>query len=266
MYYVMILYIIKTYRKGTSLQIGRKLRKAKQYIREEEKMKDKIRKLKESISRAPHKKKAIIAILIALCMVGGAAGGYVYMTNTDFGKADVASQNDDKESAEEKEKVAEEELEKAKESGDKEAVKEAEKEVEKAKEKVKASNSNSSSNSSSHKSNSGTSNKGSYSKPSNSGSSSNSKPSKPSSGNSGSSGSGGSTTTQPSKPAHQHNWQPIYDYDYANSYERCKTCGANLSAMSDDEFAEHTRQHGSYELYYPTIIVGYQCYSCGATK
>lgn len=223
-------------------------------------MKEKIRKIKESISNAPHKKKAIIAIIVALCLVGGAAGGYVYMTHTDFGKADVASQSDDKE-------LTAEEKEKAKESGDKEAVKEAEKEAEKAKEKVNASNSNSSSsNSSSHKSNSGTSNKGSYSKPSNSGSSSNSKPSKPSSGNSGSSGSGGSTTTQPSKPAHQHNWQPIYDYDYANSYERCKTCGANLSVMSDDEFAEHTRQHGSYELYYPTIIVGYQCHSCGATK
>lgn len=227
-------------------------------------MKNKINKIKESISKAPHKKKAIIAILVALCLVGGAAGGYSYMTHTDFGKAEVASQSDDKElTAEEKEKAAEKDLEKAKESGDKEAVKEAEKEVEKAKEKVNASNSNSSSNSSSHKSNSGTSNKGSYSKPSNSGSSSTNKPS---SGNSGSSGSGGSTTTQPSKPAHQHNWQPIYDYDYANSYERCKTCGANLSVMSDAEFAEHTRQHGSYELYYPTIIVGYQCYSCGATK
>lgn len=225
-------------------------------------MKDKIRKIKENISNAPHKKKTIIAILIAICMVGGAAGGYVYMTHTDFGKADVASQSDDKE-------LTAEEKEKAKESGDKEAVKEAEKEAEKAKEKVNASNSNSSSsNSSSHKSNSGTSNKGSYSKPSNSGSSSNTKPSKPSSGNSGSSGSssGGSSTSKPSKPAHQHNWQPIYDYDYANAYHRCKTCGANIDAMSDDESFEHTMKHGSYELYYPTIIVGHQCYSCGATK
>lgn len=230
-------------------------------------MKKKIRKIKESVSNAPHKKKVISVIVIALLMVGGFAAGYTIMTNTDFGKADVASQSDDKElTAEEKEKAAEKDLEKAKESGDKEAVKEAEKEVEKAKEKVNASNSNSSSNSSSHKSNSGTSNKGSYSKPSNSGSSSNNKPSKPSSGNSGSSGSGGSTTTQPSKPAHQHNWQPIYDYDYANAYHRCKTCGANIDAMSDDESFEHTMKHGSYELYYPTIIVGYQCYSCGATK
>lgn len=225
-------------------------------------MKEKIRKIKESISNAPQKKKAIISILIAICMVGGAAGGYVYMTHTDFGKADVASQS------EEKEKAAEEELEKAKESGDKEAVKEAEKEVEKAKEKVNASNSNSSSsNSSSHKSNSGTSNKGSYSKPSNSGSSSNTKPSKPSSGNSGSSGSGGSTITQPSKPAHQHNWQPIYDYDYANAYEECKKCGAILSNMSKEQLRLHLKEcGGSSELKYPTIIVGYQCHSCGATK
>lgn len=214
-------------------------------------MKDKIRKIKESISKAPQKKKAIIAILIAICMVGGAAGGYVYMTHTDFGKADVASQSDDKElTAEEKEKAAEEELKKAKESGDKEAVKEAEKEVEKAKEKVKASNSNSSSN-----------------KPSNSGSSSTNKPSKPSSGNSGSSGSGGSTITQPSKPAHQHNWQPIYDYDYANAYEECKKCGAILSNMSKEQLRLHLKEcGGSSELKYPTIIVGYQCHSCGATK
>lgn len=232
-------------------------------------MKEKIRKIKESISNAPHKKKAIIAILIAICMVGGAAGGYVYMTHTDFGKADVASQSDDKElTAEEKEKAAEEELEKAKESGDKEAIEKAENEVEKAKEQVNASNSNSSSsNSSSHKSNSGTSNKGSYSKPSNSGGSSNNKPSKPSSGNSGSSGSGGSTTAQPSKPAHQHNWQPIYDYDYANAYEECKKCGAILSDMSKEQLRLHLKEcGGSSELKYPPIIVGYQCHSCGATK
>ena len=219
-------------------------------------MKEKIKKIKESISNAPHKKKAIIAILVALCLVGGAAGGYVYMTNTDFGKADVTSQSDDKElTAKEQEKAAEKDLEKAKESGDKEAVKEAEKEVEKAKEKVNASNSNSSSN------------KGSYSKPSNSGSSSNNKPSKPSSGNSGSSGSGGSTTTQPSKPAHQHNWQPIYDDDYANAYEECKKCGAILSDMSKEQLRLHLKEcGGSSELKYPTIIVGYQCHSCGATK
>ena len=231
-------------------------------------MKDKIRKIKESISNAPHKKKVISVIVIALLMVGGFAAGYTIMTNTDFGKADVASQSDDKElTAEEKEKAAEKDLEKAKESGDKEAVKEAEKEVEKAKEKVKASNSNSSSNSSSNKSNSGTSNKGSYSKPSNSGSSSNNKPSKPSSGNSGSSGSGGSTTTQPSKPAHQHNWQPIYDDDYANAYEECKKCGAILSDMSKEQLRLHLKEcGGSSELKYPTIIVGYQCHSCGATK
>lgn len=227
-------------------------------------MKDKIRKIKENISNAPHKKKAIIAIIVALCLVGGAAGGYSYMTHTDFGKADVASQSDDKElTAEEKEKAAEEELEKAKESGDKEAIEKAEKEVEKAKEKVNASNSNSSSsNSSSHKSNSGTSNKGSYSKPSNSGGSSNNKPSKPSSGNSGSSGSGGSTITQPSKPAHQHNWQPIYDYDYANAYYECRKCHTR-----EEETPEHIKNcGGSWELKYPIIIVGYQCYSCGATK
>ena len=224
-------------------------------------MKEKIRKIKESISNAPHKKKAIIAIIVALCLVGGAAGGYVYMTNTDFGKADVASQSDDKElTAEEKEKAAEKKLEKAKESGDKEAVKEAEKEVEKAKEKVKASNSNSSSN-----------------KPSNSGSSSTNKPSKPSSGNSGSSGSGGSTTTQPSKPAHQHNWQPIYK-EYTTqiidpnnpSYIKC---GANLGRNGENwmDHADATgHEHGTTRVYnyishVEKQLVGYKC-SCGATK
>lgn len=230
-------------------------------------MTEKIRKIKESISNAPHKKKAIIAIIVALCLVGGAAGGYVYMTNTDFGKADVASQSDDKElTAEEKEKAAEEELEKAKESGDKEAVKEAEKEVEKAKEKVNASNSNSSSsNSSSHKSNSGTSNKGSYSKPS--------------SGNSGSSGSS-SSSSKPSKPAHQHNWQPIYK-EYTTqiidpnnpSYIKCNDCGANLGRNGENwmDHADATgHEHGTTRVYnyishVEKQLVGYKC-SCGATK
>lgn len=235
-------------------------------------MKEKIRKIKESISNAPHKKKAIIAILIAICMVGGAAGGYVYMTHTDFGKADVASQSDDKElTAEEKEKAAEEELEKAKESGDKEAVKEAEKEVEKAKEKVKASNSNSSSNSSSHKNNSGTSNKGSYSKPS--------------SGNSGSSGSS-SSSSKPSKPTHQHNWQPVYvtkqvpyQVDIGGTYVTvCTNCGEELTLNS---YREHQENHllngessGRKEVYKPHYVTKYKtekvfshykC-SCGATK
>ena len=234
-------------------------------------MKEKIRKIKESISNAPHKKKAIIAMLVALCRVGGAAGGYSYMTHTDFGKADVASQSDDKElTAEEKEKAAEKDLEKAKESGDKEAVKEAEKEVEKAKEKVNASNSTSSSNSSNHKSNSGTSNKGSYTKPS----------------NSGSSGSSSSSASKPSKPAHQHDWQPVYvtkqvsyQVDEGGTYVTvCTNCGEELTLNS---YREHQENHllngessGRKEVYKPHYVTKYRtekvfshykC-SCGATK
>lgn len=230
-------------------------------------MKDKIRKIKESISKAPHKKKVISVIVIALLMVGGAAGGYVYMTNTDFGKADVASQSDDKElTAEEKEKAAEEELEKAKESGDKEAVKEAEKEVEKAKEKVNASNSTSSSNSSSHKSNSGTSNKGSYSKPS----------------NSGSSGSSSSSTSKPSKPAHQHNWQPVYGTKTITKYKTeeygvtiCDICGGENPDLSHEKSHIFAGEGFNYhvetrykEVPYQAIekyVKYYKC-SCGATK
>lgn len=223
-------------------------------------MKEKIRKIKESISNAPHKKKVIIAILIAICMVGGAAGGYVYMTNTDFGKADVASQSDDKElTAEEKEKVAEEELEKAKESGDKEAIEKAENEVEKAKEQINTSNGNTSNSNF----NSGDSNKGSYSKPSNSGSSS-----------------------KPSKPTHQHNWQPVYvtkqvpyQVDIGGTYVTvCTNCGEELTLNS---YREHQENHllngessGRKEVYKPHYVTKYKtekvfshykC-SCGATK
>lgn len=240
-------------------------------------MKEKIRKIKESVSNAPHKKKTIVAIVIALLLVGGGtAGGYIYMSHSDSGKANVASEKDDKElTAEEKEKAAEEELKKAKESGDEEAIKEAEKEVEKAKEQVNASNNNSSKGSSgSSSSSSNASNKGSYTKPS-SGSSSG--------GSSSSGSSGGSVTkpSKPSKPAHQHNWQPVYrEYttqiiDPNNpSYIACNDCGANLGKNGEyewdhlDKYPTHT--HGtSREYNYITQtekeIVGYKC-SCGATK
>lgn len=228
-------------------------------------MKEKIRKIKESISNAPHKKKAIIAIIIALCMVGGAAGGYSYMTHTDFGKAEVASQSDDKElTAEEKEKAAEKDLEKAKESGDKEAVKEAEKEVEKAKEKVNASNSNSSKGSSS--SSSSSSNKGSYTKPS----------------NSGSSGSSSSSTSKPSKPAHQHNWQPVYGTKTVTKYKTeeygvtiCDICGAENPDLSHEKSHIFAGEGFNYhvetrykEIPYQTTekYVKYHKCQCGATK
>ena len=242
-------------------------------------MKEKIRKIKESISKAPHKKKTIIAILIALCMVGGAAGGYVYMTHTDFGKADVASQSDDKElTAEEKEKAAEEELEKAKESGDKEAIEAAEKKVAEAKEKV---NSDKKKVSSSSK-----------------GSSSSSSVSKPSSGSSGSSSSGssssssgGSSTSKPSKPTHHHSWQPVYGekqvaYETIEYYYPpvCNDCEREISDIQKTEdLREHLYNHvinggtgGTSEgiigkekkvTKYKTekYIKYYKC-SCGATK
>lgn len=233
-------------------------------------MKEKIRKIKESISNAPHKKKAIIAILIAICMVGGAAGGYVYMTHTDLGKADVASQSDDKElTAEEKEKAAEEELEKAKESGNKEAIKEAEKKVEEAKAGISSKNNSSNSTSKSNSSNT------SATKPSNGSGSS--------SGNSGSSGGSSGSASKPSKPAHQHHWQPVYvtkqvpyQVDEGGYYVTiCATCGIeNPSyehmrdhALNGENDAEKEVYKPHYVTKYKTekIFSHYKC-SCGATK
>lgn len=242
-------------------------------------MKNKIRKIKESISKAPHKKKVISVIVIALLMVGGAAGGYVYMTNTDFGKADVASQSDDKElTAEEKEKAAEEELEKAKESGDKEAIEKAEKKVAEVKEKVNSDKKKVSSSSE--------------------GSSSSSSVSKPSSGSSGSSSSGssssssgGSSTSKPSKPTHHHSWQPVYGekqvaYETIEYYYPpvCNDCEREISEIQKTEdLREHLYNHvinggtgGTSEgiirkekkvTKYKTekYIKYYKC-SCGATK
>lgn len=253
-------------------------------------MKDKIRKIKESISNAPHKKKAIIAILVALCLVGGAAGGYSYMTHTDFGKAEVSeTELKDAEKAEDKavseEKKAEEELEKAKKSGDKEAIEKAEKKVEAAKEKVSSAKKEvaSANKGSSHKTNaSSNKNNSSTKKPSNSG---NSSTNKPSSGNGGSSGSssGGSSTSKPSKPSHQHSWKPEYgtrevpyQVDEGGYYVTvCVTCGVENPSY------EHMRDHAlkgendaEKEVYKPNYVTKYRtekyikyykC-SCGATK
>lgn len=235
-------------------------------------MKDKIRKIKESISNAPHKKKAIIAIIVALCMVGGAAGGYLYMTHTDFGKADVASQSDDKElTAEEKEKAAEEELEKAKESGDKEAIEAAEKKVAEAKEKV---NSDKKKVSSSSK---GSSSSSSVSKPSNGSSGSSS------SGSSSSSSSGSSSSSKPSKPAHSHSWTPVYGERQVAYQEDiggyfvdvCVTCGAeNPDRDHSYNHAINGENDAVKEIYKPNMVTKYKiekyikyykC-SCGATK
>lgn len=257
-------------------------------------MKDKIRKIKESISNAPHKKKAIIAILIALFLVGGAAGGYSYMTHTDFDKAEVSkTELKDAEKAEDKavleEKKAEEELEKAKKSGDKEAIEEAEKKVEAAKEKVSSAKKEvaSANKGTSHKTNaSSNNNNSSTKKPSNSGSSSANKPSKPSSGNS-----GGSSTSKPSKPTHQHSWQPVYGekqvaYETIEYYcpPVCNDCEREISEIQKTEdLREHLYNHvinggtgGTSEgiirkekkvTKYKTekYIKYYKC-SCGATK
>lgn len=234
-------------------------------------MKDKIKKIKESISNAPHKKKAIIAILIAICMVGGAAGGYVYMTNTDFGKADVTSQSDDKElTAEEKEKKAEEELEKAKKSGDKEAIEKAEKKVAEVKEKVNSDKKKVSSSSE------GSSSSSSVSKPS-SGSSGSS-----SSGSSSSSSGGSSSTSKPSKPAHSHSWTPVYG-ERQVPYEEiveipitiCNDCGMENPSL-EHSYAEMDKGNsggttGTWKTEKVTkykaekYIKYYKC-SCGATK
>ena len=261
-------------------------------------MKDKIRKIKESISNATHKKKAIIAILVALCLVAGAAGGYSYMTHTDFDKAEVSkTELKDAEKAEDKaiseEKKAEEELEKAKKSGDKEAIEKAEKKVEAAKEKVLSAKKEvaSANKGSSHKTNaSSNKNNSSTKKPSNSG---NSSTNKPSSGNSGSSGSssGGSSSSKPSKPTHQHSWQPVYGekqvaYETIEYYYPpvCNDCEREISEIQKTEdLREHLYNHvinggtgGTSEgiirkekkvTKYKTekYIKYYKC-SCGATK
>ena len=253
-------------------------------------MKEKIRKIKESISNTPYKKKAIIAIIVALCMVGGAAGGYSYMTHTDFGKAEVSSTElKDAEKAEDKavseEKKAEEELEKAKKSGDKEAIEKAEKKVEAAKEKVSSAKKEvaSANKGTSHKTNASSNNNNSSTnkKPSNSGSSSNNKPSKPSSGNSGSSGSssGGSSTSKPSKPTHQHSWKPVYgektEYrtEYFGDVVICNVCGEKNPSnahkenhvMAGEGYSSHVEPEYEEVPYPVTYIKYYQC-SCGATK
>lgn len=246
-------------------------------------MKDKIRKIKESISNAPHKKKAIIAILVALCLVGGAAGGYSYMTHTDFGKAEVSeTELKDAEKAEDKavseEKKAEEELEKAKKSGDKEAIEKAEKKVEQAKKKV-----------TSAKKEVASSSKGSSG--SNSSASKPSKPSssKPSNSSGSSSSSGGSSASKPSKPTHQHSWQPVYGekqvpYEVEEQVEVmvCGNCGA--INPSNEHMEAHILQWQKDGCSYPCYgthsdvrtetvtkyktekyIKYYKC-SCGATK
>ena len=253
--------------------------------------------MKDKITNAPHKKKAIIAILIALFLVGGAAGGYSYMTHTDFDKAEISkTELKDAEKAEDKavseEKKAEEELEKAKKSGDKEAIEKAEKKVEAAKEKVSSAkkevasankdnshktNASSNKNNSSTKKPSSSTNK----KPSNSGSSSNNKPSKPSSGNSGSSGSssGGSSTSKPSKPTHQHSWKPVYgektEYrtEYVGDVVICNVCGEKNPSnahkenhvMAGEGYSSHVEPEYEEVPYPVTYIKYYQC-SCGATK
>lgn len=248
----------------------------------------------EKIKR--NKKKAIIAILVALCLVGGAAGGYSYMTHIDFGEAEVSSTElKDAEKAEDKavleEKKAEEELEKAKKSGDKEAIEKAEKKVEAAKEKVSSAKKEvaSANKGNSHKTNaSSNKNNSSTKKPSNSGSSSTNKPS---SGNSGSSGSssGGSSTSKPSKPTHQHSWQPVYGtkqvpYQVEEQVEVmvCGNCGA--INPSNEHMEAHILQWQKDGCSYPCYgthsdvrtetvtkyrtekyIKYYKC-SCGATK
>ena len=226
-------------------------------------MKDKIRKIKESISNAPHKKKTIIAVIVALCMVGGATAGYQIITHTDNSKASIAQQ----------------ELEKAKESGDKDAIAKAEKKLAEAKkEKAEAdkkeaakdkqvASSNTSSKSSSQSSSSNSSgNGGSYHKPS-----------RPSS---------GSSASKPSKPTHHHSWSPVYgtrqvayQEDIGGTYVTvCTNCGEELTLES---YREHQENHllngestGRKEIYKPHYVTKYRtekcikyykC-SCGATK
>lgn len=251
------------------------------------------------------RKNAIIALAIALCMIGGAAGGYSYMTHTDFGKAEVSSTElKDAEKAEDKavseEKKAEEELEKAKKSGDKEAIEKAEKKVEAAKEKVSSAKkevasankgSSHKTNASSNKNNSSTKKPSSSTnkKPSNSGSSSTNKPSKPSSGNSGSSGSssGGSSTSKPSKPAHTHSYTiPVYGErtttvtkykEQPYSVIICNVCGIEnptnahkkAHVRAGEGYSSHTEVRYRQVPYEETVIEKYIKYykcSCGATK
>lgn len=230
--------------------------------------------MKDKITNAPHKKKAIIAILIALCMVGGAAGGYMYMINTDFG-------------------VASNEKQQTKEDEEKAAAKEETKKAEEKKETAKADSDKSGSSSESKSSSSSSSGSSSASKSSSNGnssssssSSSNSSGSSSSSSGSSSSSSGGSSSSKPSKPAHQHSWKPVYgtkkvpyQVDIGGTYVTvCTNCGEELTLNS---YREHQENHllngessGRKEVYKPHYVTKYRtekyikyykC-SCGVTK
>lgn len=232
--------------------------------------------LKEHPKKHPKTKKAIIAILIALCMVGGAAGGYMYMTNTDFGVASNEKQQtkeDEEKAATKEEKAAKEETKKAEEK--KETAKADSDKSGSSSESKSSSNSSSSSSSASKSSSNGNSSSSSSSSGSYSGSSS-------SSSGSSSSSSGGSSSSKPSKPAHQHSWKPVYgtkkvpyEVDEGHYAMICGNCGAENP--SDDHMYNHwihNENKGTREEWVPKIVTKYKtekykkyykC-SCGATK
>lgn len=229
--------------------------------------------MKDKITNAPHKKKAIIAILIALCMVGGAAGGYMYMTNTDFG---VAS-NEKQQAKEDEEKAA---------TKDEKAAKEETKKAEEKKETAKADSDKSGSSSESKSSSNSSSSSSSASKSSSNGNSSfsssssgSSSVSSSSSSGSSSSSSSGSSSSKPSKPAHQHSWKPVYgektEYrtEYVGDVVICNVCGEKNPSnahkenhvMAGEGYSSHVEPEYKEVPYPVTYIKYYQC-SCGATK
>lgn len=232
--------------------------------------------MKDKITNAPHKKKAIIAILIALCMVGGAAGGYMYMTNTDFG---VAS-NEKQQAKEDEEKAA---------TKDEKAAKEETKKAEEKKETAKADSDKSGSSSESKSSSNSSSSSSSASKSSSNGNSSfsssssgSSSVSSSSSSGSSSSSSSGSSSSKPSKPAHQHSWKPVYGTKTVTKYKIeeygvtiCDICGAENPDLSHEKrhilagegFNYHVDTRTKQIPYQTTekYVKYYKC-SCGATK
>lgn len=77
------------------------------------------------------------------------------------------------------------------------------------------------------------------------------------------SASGSSSASQPSKPAHQHEWEPVYE---KYGVLHCAWCG--YETESEEEMNNHlfSTDHGNYKVIAKKRVVGYKCATCGATK
>lgn len=108
--------------------------------------------------------------------------------------------------------------------------------------------------------------------------------SKPASSQGGSTGGSSSASkpaqAQPSAPAHEHNWVAQTKVVHHNAITKraavCNTCGADITGNTSAHLKQHmlNGENGSYtnktitvkEAYDETVITGYKCSSCGATK